>query len=153
MICCYLIFSGLCKSAEEAMNHYSVRRTYDKKVKTKFIQGVTIPSQKRYIRYFESFLKTNYSFPYIYMIPKIIKYHLKSEMTNILNNFVEDPSYFYQKNCFKINSFQIGPFPSTKDLNINICDFFFKKISLQIVKAGNHKNESNLFNYRIVYYY
>jgi len=39
MICCYLIFSGLCKSAEDAMDHYSVRRTYNKKVKKALIIG------------------------------------------------------------------------------------------------------------------
>lgn len=32
MICCYLIFSGLCKTAEEAMSHYSKVRTMDNKV-------------------------------------------------------------------------------------------------------------------------
>ena len=48
MICCYLIFSGLCKNSEEAFNHYAEARTYNKK-------GVTIPSQIRYIQYFENF--------------------------------------------------------------------------------------------------
>ena len=33
MICCYLIFSGLCKNSDEAMEHYSIKRTYDRKVK------------------------------------------------------------------------------------------------------------------------
>ena len=84
------------------------------------------------------------------MIPKIIKYHLKTDMTNILNNFVEDSSYFYHKNSFKINYFLIGPFTSEKTLSIDICDFFFKKIKLQSIKSGNHKINSNLFNFKIV---
>ena len=33
MICCYLIFSGLCKNADEAMEHYATKRTLNKKVK------------------------------------------------------------------------------------------------------------------------
>jgi len=32
MICCYLIFSGLCKTAEEALDYYAKRRTSNKKV-------------------------------------------------------------------------------------------------------------------------
>lgn len=32
MICCYLIFSGLCKTAEDAFNHYARSRTYNNKV-------------------------------------------------------------------------------------------------------------------------
>jgi phosphatidylinositol-3,4,5-trisphosphate 3-phosphatase/dual-specificity protein phosphatase PTEN len=32
MICCYLIFSGLCKDSDEAMEHYSLKRTLNKKV-------------------------------------------------------------------------------------------------------------------------
>ena len=32
MICCYLIFSGLCKTSEEAMVHYSKVRTLNNRV-------------------------------------------------------------------------------------------------------------------------
>jgi phosphatidylinositol-3,4,5-trisphosphate 3-phosphatase/dual-specificity protein phosphatase PTEN len=32
MICCYLIFSGLCKNTEDAMRHYSITRTYNGRV-------------------------------------------------------------------------------------------------------------------------
>jgi len=32
MICCYLIFSGICKNTDEALILYGKRRTYDKKV-------------------------------------------------------------------------------------------------------------------------
>jgi len=32
MICCYLIFSGLCKTSEEALAHYSKVRTLNNKV-------------------------------------------------------------------------------------------------------------------------
>jgi len=142
MICCYLIFSGLCKNADEAMKHYSEKRTYDKK-------GVTIPSQKRYIRYFESFLKTNYSFPYIYMIPKIIKYHLKTDMTNILNNFVSDSTYFFQQNSFFINYFKIGPFQSDRNIDISLCDFFFKKLKIENKIKKTKEKEGDKFYVRI----
>ncbi|KAF0993356.1 hypothetical protein HZS_2179, partial [Henneguya salminicola] len=49
MICCYLLFSNYCKTACEALNLFALKRTHNKK-------GVTIPSQRRYVHYFETFL-------------------------------------------------------------------------------------------------
>lgn len=36
MICCYLIFSGICYSTADAIHEYSVRRSHYKKVKIYF---------------------------------------------------------------------------------------------------------------------
>ena len=49
MICSYLVFSGLCETTEKALRYYA-------RIRTKNNSGITIPSQKRYINYFESFL-------------------------------------------------------------------------------------------------
>ena len=68
---------NLCKNSEEAITHYAKARTYNMK-------GVTIPSQIRYIEYFESFLATNFCPPYIFLIPKIVKYHINVDTKNIL---------------------------------------------------------------------
>ena len=40
-----MIYSGIKKDAQEAMDFYAVQRTYD-------LKGVNIPSQKRYVEYF-----------------------------------------------------------------------------------------------------
>lgn len=54
MICCLLLYTRQCKSAEEALKFYGHMRTRNGK-------GVTIPSQRRYVRYFDQCLR--YGFP------------------------------------------------------------------------------------------
>lgn len=49
LIACYLLFNGTCQTAEDALDVFAVKRTKDGK-------GVTIPSQKRYVKYFEEIL-------------------------------------------------------------------------------------------------
>lgn len=50
MICCYLLFSNFLNSADDAIKLYGRMRTTNG-------QGVTIPSQLRYIYYFQEILK------------------------------------------------------------------------------------------------
>lgn len=50
MICCFLLRSGQVADVEEALSTFSLARTRDGR-------GVTIPSQRRYIRYFDSLLR------------------------------------------------------------------------------------------------
>jgi phosphatidylinositol-3,4,5-trisphosphate 3-phosphatase/dual-specificity protein phosphatase PTEN len=52
VICCMLVLLGLCPSSETAMTEYGLRRTSNGK-------GVTIPSQRRYVGYYEQFLHQN----------------------------------------------------------------------------------------------
>ena len=129
MICCYLVFSGLCKNTEEAVNYYGVMRTTNMK-------GVTIASQIRYIRYFETFLKANFYAPYIYLIPKIIKEHLFLDgkpqvIKNLLINLKEDSRYYTSPDKFRVNSIKIGPLPKEMIPTITIENFTHKIIKFK----------------------
>lgn len=72
MICCYLVYAGICKSAHEALVYYGEIRTAN-------LKGVTIPSQIRYVYYFEHFLKgqrglfVDKPIPYRTIVQKIYK--------------------------------------------------------------------------------
>eukprot|EP00475_Leptophrys_vorax_P023748 TRINITY_DN32639_c3_g1_i1.p1 TRINITY_DN32639_c3_g1~~TRINITY_DN32639_c3_g1_i1.p1 ORF type:complete len:724 (+),score=163.74 TRINITY_DN32639_c3_g1_i1:128-2173(+) len=50
MIAAYLLWSGECLSADEALDYFGAKRTLDN-------QGVTIPSQIRFVKYFGEFMK------------------------------------------------------------------------------------------------
>lgn len=53
MISCYLLFAKMFKHSKDALLYYGLMRTDDGK-------GVTIPSQIRYVNYFDYYLKSGY---------------------------------------------------------------------------------------------
>ena len=57
MICAYLCYCALHPNALASMDYYAERRTEDK-------QGVTIPSQRRYVIYFDRFMKCGAQMPH-----------------------------------------------------------------------------------------
>jgi hypothetical protein len=120
MICAYLIFSGLCKNTKEAIDIYGDRRSHTR-------QGVTIPSQKRYIHHFETFLNCNFEKPYHRMIPKIIRNHI-SITENMLINIFRDKSYYEYINLFKMKKIKVGPFEEVQNLKFKIYDFAKSKL-------------------------
>lgn len=124
MIVSYLIFSGQCNTIHEAMNHYAKMRTSNNK-------GVTIPSQLRYIHYFEMFLDMNFQRPYAKMIPKIIKSEFLNSLSsnNMIKNYIKDQSYFFSPNKFIITEVRVGPFPTKKEFQMFLWD-----LELNIVK-------------------
>ena len=134
MIVCYLIFSGLCKTSDEALVHYANQRTLNNK-------GVTIASQKRYIRYFETFLSSNYEKPFMKCIPKILKFDLNKGYTNMIMNYNTDMSYFTTINSFKLKSCVIGPFGKEMFLTHQFAAITRKKLGF--LKSKIKKEERN----------
>jgi hypothetical protein len=84
------------------------------------------------------------------MIPKIIKYNISSNTTNIVQNFINDNSYFIHPNEFSLNFIKIGPFSSSKNLNISIVDFMSSKLKFN-EKNGKIVKEKNEFYYLLVF--
>ena len=151
MIVCYLIFSELCQTADEALAHYASQRTLNNK-------GVTIPSQIRYIKYFETYLSANYERPFTRCIPKIVKYDLNRGYTNMIVNYNTDMTYFTTINSFKLKSCLIGPF--TEEMNIKYdfsaitrkkLDFENSKITRKIIDQAYYYeielNSDDVINY------
>lgn len=62
MICAFLLHSGIVKTAAEALELYSLKRTWDKK-------GVTIPSQRRYVEYYELVKPGGLNYTEVYLKP------------------------------------------------------------------------------------
>lgn len=58
VICCYLLFSGRFDKPEDALDYYSKKRF-------SLGEGVTQPSQKRYVYYFATLLKEKIYFPLV----------------------------------------------------------------------------------------
>lgn len=56
IICCYLIYSNFVFSSEKAVKYFGIMRTYNGK-------GVTIPSQIRYVQFFEEIIKRKILYP------------------------------------------------------------------------------------------
>ena len=150
MICSYLVFSHLCETSEKAFRYYARIRTTDN-------TGVTIPSQKRYIKYFETFLQANFCPPYIFLIPKILKSHFSFLMVgkgrllvkNILQSFKEEKSYFISANKFKLKGVRVGPLPKGKKISLKICNFinnnFDIKNNILVEIENDNENEKNTY--------
>lgn len=139
MICAYLVHTGSCrhalygyteiKSADQALEYYGRTRTSDSK-------GVTIPSQKRYVYYYEDLVKRNLEYrPVRLRFTSLILTSLPIYNGGTYTIICD----IYQVPKKKIKSFEIEIKKGTKKLIYNLTDdlffeedikfeFFLKKI-------------------------
>lgn len=81
MICVYLIHTGMWKTSAQSLNFYGVARTYNQK-------GVTIPSQRRWVWYFEKYCQLRDSgVPRPLSRPLIITKIFVSETAPVFHSF------------------------------------------------------------------
>ena len=138
MIVCYLIFSGLCDTSDQALAHYAKQRTLNNR-------GVTIPSQIRYIKYFETYLNANFQKPFLNCIPKIIKYELNRGYSNLIINYNTDMSYFSTINGFKLKKCLIGPFSQEMQFRYDFSAITIKKLNFSQSKMTQKIIEGQYF--------
>ena len=132
MICAYLLFTGVALNSVQAFEQYGSRRSKVKK-------GVTVPSQRRYIQHFETYLSCNFQRPYFKLIPKIIKNYLTKPKGNLLKKIMNEKNYYNFDNRFIIKKIKIGPFSSKAVIDCKIIDF-------QDIELFNTESEDYQFN-------
>lgn len=148
MIVCYLIFAELCQTSDEALKHYSRMRTHNNK-------GVTIPSQIRFIKYFEAFLHLNYNKPFVKMIPKMITTQFINSLNsnNMIKNFLNDSSYFYSSNQFNVWELRAGPFENPANLQISIYNNEMQQIPFKFEQLiqEDELGKKNVYYFNILF--
>ena len=96
IICCYLLYTGRFNNPDEAFNYYSLKRFYKG-------EGVTQPSQRRYVNYFYNILTNNKRyFPYRIKIKSIVIENFDKSDRN--GQYITSYCDFYSNNSDKITS-------------------------------------------------
>ena len=144
MICAYLLFTGVALNSVKAFEMYGTRRSKENR-------GVTVPSQRRYIQHFETYLSCNFQRPYFKLIPKIIKNFLTKPKGNLLKKIMNEKNYYNFDNRFIIKKIKIGPFASKTDIDCKIIDF--QDIELFNTENGDYQFKTSYKNVEGVGYY
>ena len=144
MICAYLLFTGVALNSVKAFEMYGTRRSKENR-------GVTVPSQRRYIQHFETYLSCNFQRPYFKLIPKIIKNFLTKPKGNLLKKIMNEKNYYNFDNRFIIKKIKIGPFASKTDIDCKIIDF--QDIELFNTENGDYQFKTSYKNVEGIGYY
>ena len=94
MICCLLLYMNVFETAAESLQYYGMMRAENGK-------GVTIPSQIRYVNYFEQILKNKMPHPIIFKKKIITKIRM---FTLPMFNKVYTPFFRIENNGYDYNS-------------------------------------------------
>ena len=132
MICAYLLFTGLALNSVKAFEYYGIRRS-------EINRGVTVPSQRRYIQHFETYLSCNFERPYFKLIPKIVRNFLTKPNGNLLKKIMTEKDYYNFNNNFVIKKIKVGPFNYKTDVDCKIFDF-------QDIELFNTSNDFYKYN-------
>ena len=116
-ICCLLLYLGIFDTADECMKYYGLMRVGAEK-------GVTIPSQKRYVNYFECIIKNKIPTPLtyksvcikslkIYTIPNFSKFGASCTPTFTIKNGSKVLKYseYQKKKTYDCLSYKSISFP------------------------------------------
>jgi hypothetical protein len=85
------------------------------------------------------------------MLPKMLKYYITPNTTNMLVNLKNDSSYFKSTNSFFLNSIALGPFDFREDIDVCITDFLGTE--LRMIKDKKLNVINNLFYCTIVQFH
>eukprot|EP01080_Neovahlkampfia_damariscottae_P005474 gene5474-9292_t len=112
VICSYLIYSKFSIDAKSALEHYGEKRTKNKK-------GVTLPSQKRYIEYFDYYLKNNMKEP------------VPNQKLKLLTIVLSPPPGFSEL-TYTISDSKKNELVSTKDVGIIEIEKGSQKLEIEV---------------------
>lgn len=105
MICAYMLHKGLVADSTSALNYYGEKRTHDNR-------GVTIPSQIRYVDYYQELVKFNLNYRPIGII--LCSIHLEPTPPNFINTHFVIYHLDQHNRCTKINGpVEVETSPST----------------------------------------
>ncbi|KAJ6254827.1 phosphatase with homology to tensin [Anaeramoeba flamelloides] len=140
MACCLMIYLGVVSTAKESLDFYGNQRTKNGK-------GVTIPSQRRYVGYFEKIFKNGLKPIYVAELKKITMGPLKKIEFSIKTDKKSPRVEIYNINWRKIFSSETSPVvfsvDSSNNLSIKFKEPFFCSGDVRI--AFYNQNE-HLFN-------
>ena len=133
-ICAYLLFSQAAENAFKAVQLFNQRRTTNGK-------GLRIPSQIRYLQYFDHFIKSSFKPPFVQLVAP----------------YAYDPqcfNYLFKPECrLRLMSVCLGPFDPPPDglkLKVKLRDFhnanFFQKDAAAKDRKGPQWLQTILYN-------
>ena len=116
-ICCLLLYLGIFDTMDECLKYYGLMRVGEEK-------GVTIPSQKRYVYYFEQIIKNKIKTPLtyksvcirslkMYTVPSFAKIGFSCTPTFIIENAGKTYKYsdYHKKQSYNCQSVESIDFP------------------------------------------
>jgi len=112
IICCYLLFSGRFLSADDAFDYYSKKR-FD------IGEGVTQPSQRRYVYYFERLIKERIHFP---LVRSIVSITVKNPPQKLLNGTLKPFFEIYLDNSDQLSYSNKSSYFDQKKIFANTAD-------------------------------